>query len=77
MTTILNPSSFGKYNGFASKARGFCVHVFLVMSLRMDLSRNQLSNQLKIQVTWVDLLWFKTAIGFEYVAGLNFAASSQ
>ena len=27
MTTILNPSSFGKYNGFASKARGFCVLV--------------------------------------------------
>ena len=22
---------FGKYNGFASKARGFCMHVFLVM----------------------------------------------
>jgi hypothetical protein len=22
---------FGKYNGFASQARGFCMHVFLVL----------------------------------------------
>ena len=46
---------FGKYNGFASKARGYCMHVFLVS---MVISTK--SNPVHCSLCGLMSQWFKT-----------------